>query len=347
MEDEPATSADERRREEINEIGRAVKVARNGRGWSLRRLAEVAGLSASLLSAVETGKIVPTVGSLFAISDALDQPAEAFFPARRRPAVPDVELILENAVDPGTTVARPVESIEGGIDREQTAAAPATAPLLQPANGDRSAPRTVGRPVESTRPASRSILRSARVVSRRSSPVPTAKAMPSAPASDTGSESGPHRSVAAITGAVPLRPDRREGSPGVAVRRLGERPSMTLEDGSTWTLPVDLTDGIGQVIEVSIPAGAGIAAPTQRAPARPPSPPPDTGISTRHRVRDRAMTLLVTRGRLRVDAAFGETTLESGDSVVISAGVPHRVIADQQDSAACLIFITGDWDGTL
>jgi transcriptional regulator with XRE-family HTH domain len=52
-------------------IGGRVRQERQARGWSLDRLAEVAGVSRRLLVNVEQGAANPSVGTLLRISDAL------------------------------------------------------------------------------------------------------------------------------------------------------------------------------------------------------------------------------------------------------------------------------------
>ena len=102
---------------------------------------------------------------------------------------------------------------------------------------------------------------------------------------------------------------------------------MVLEDGTIWSLPLEILSEIGQVIEVSVSAGSVPLA--------------------RHRVRDRAFTVMVTQGRLRIEAAFVGTVLEAGDSAVVSAGVPHRLVGLAESPTTFLVFICGEWDGKL
>lgn len=52
-------------------IGTRVRQERTGRGWTLDRLAEVAGVSRRMLVNVEQGAANPSVGTLLRISDAL------------------------------------------------------------------------------------------------------------------------------------------------------------------------------------------------------------------------------------------------------------------------------------
>lgn len=52
-------------------IGAQIRVARRARGQSLRQLAAELGVSASLLSQVENGKVQPSVATLYALVNAL------------------------------------------------------------------------------------------------------------------------------------------------------------------------------------------------------------------------------------------------------------------------------------
>lgn len=55
-----------------NQLGQRIREARLARGMSLRETAARAGISPSLLSQVETGKVQPSVSTLYAIVTCLD-----------------------------------------------------------------------------------------------------------------------------------------------------------------------------------------------------------------------------------------------------------------------------------
>lgn len=58
-------------------VGARVRAVREGRGLTTRALAALSGLSQSLLSDVENGRVLPSVASLYAIAEALGTgPAE-------------------------------------------------------------------------------------------------------------------------------------------------------------------------------------------------------------------------------------------------------------------------------
>lgn len=55
------------------ELGRQVRLARTGRGWTLKELSDASGISVSQLSSVERGAHLPSLESLLAISQALNE----------------------------------------------------------------------------------------------------------------------------------------------------------------------------------------------------------------------------------------------------------------------------------
>ena len=62
-------------------VGARIRRARTARGVSLRGLAREIGVSASLISQIETGKSQPSVSTLYAITTALSIPVESLFGA--------------------------------------------------------------------------------------------------------------------------------------------------------------------------------------------------------------------------------------------------------------------------
>ena len=63
-------------------IGEKLRDARTKRGLSLRKLAAMTDVSASLLSQIENQKANPSVRTLHSLADALGVPVDAFFPER-------------------------------------------------------------------------------------------------------------------------------------------------------------------------------------------------------------------------------------------------------------------------
>ena len=60
-----------------SELGRQIRLARTGRGWTLKELGEASGVSVSQLSSIERGAHLPSVESLAAVAVALDaRPSE-------------------------------------------------------------------------------------------------------------------------------------------------------------------------------------------------------------------------------------------------------------------------------
>jgi len=62
-------------------LGRQIRLARTERGWTLKELSEVSGVSVSQLSSIERGAHLPSLESLLAISQALSAPASEWFAA--------------------------------------------------------------------------------------------------------------------------------------------------------------------------------------------------------------------------------------------------------------------------
>jgi transcriptional regulator with XRE-family HTH domain len=63
----------------IAAIGARIRVERQRRGATVRGLARDVGVSASLISQIETGKSLPSVSTLYAITTALGVPVEDLF----------------------------------------------------------------------------------------------------------------------------------------------------------------------------------------------------------------------------------------------------------------------------
>ncbi|MER7796254.1 XRE family transcriptional regulator [Microbacterium sp. NPDC096154] len=94
----------------MNELGERIRRAREARGASLRAIAADAGISPSLLSQVETGKVRPSVSTLYAITtclglsvdDVLGAPSAARVPSAAATLVQRHEdepaLVMQNGV---------------------------------------------------------------------------------------------------------------------------------------------------------------------------------------------------------------------------------------------------------
>jgi transcriptional regulator with XRE-family HTH domain len=63
----------------VSAIGGRIRVERERRGISVRGLARDVGVSASLISQIETNKSLPSVSTLYAITTALNVPVEELF----------------------------------------------------------------------------------------------------------------------------------------------------------------------------------------------------------------------------------------------------------------------------
>ncbi|MFF7375139.1 helix-turn-helix domain-containing protein [Streptomyces massasporeus] len=87
-------------------VGARIRQARLERGTSLRALAREVGVSASLVSQIETGKSQPSVSTLYAITTALGISVESLFDAREtaRETVP--ETARETVPETGSKAVR-------------------------------------------------------------------------------------------------------------------------------------------------------------------------------------------------------------------------------------------------
>ncbi|MEU0201135.1 MULTISPECIES: XRE family transcriptional regulator [unclassified Streptomyces] len=93
-------------------VGERIRQARLERGTSLRALAREVGVSASLVSQIETGKSQPSVSTLYAITTALGISVESLFDARegaRAAALPAARGTVPHALaalaaDPGRRI---------------------------------------------------------------------------------------------------------------------------------------------------------------------------------------------------------------------------------------------------
>ena len=94
---------------EVPAIGERVRAERTRQGLSARALARDVGVSASLISQIETDKSQPSVSTLYAISTALGIPIGELFgdaPASARPeAAPAAVAVAAAAEDPAAGAA--------------------------------------------------------------------------------------------------------------------------------------------------------------------------------------------------------------------------------------------------
>lgn len=119
-------------------IGERVRVERVRLGWTVRGLAREVGVSASLISQIETGKSQPSVSTLFAITTALDISIEALFSADGH------EQAGANGVDTGGSAQLAEVTSRGGLapDPGRNPAVTTAAELAGAGTGER---RTFGR----------------------------------------------------------------------------------------------------------------------------------------------------------------------------------------------------------
>jgi transcriptional regulator with XRE-family HTH domain/quercetin dioxygenase-like cupin family protein len=82
-------------------VGARIRQARTAKGVSLRALARDVGVSASLVSQIETGKSQPSVSTLYAITTALGISLESLFDAAESTAAPPLAAASSAAAAPG------------------------------------------------------------------------------------------------------------------------------------------------------------------------------------------------------------------------------------------------------
>ncbi|MCD7443372.1 cupin domain-containing protein [Streptomyces lincolnensis] len=102
-------------------VGARIRRARLARGLGLRALAREVGVSASLVSQIETGKSQPSVSTLYAITTVLGISVESLFDAGEGEAAPVVaapgpvpQALAAFAADPG----RRIGPLVGRAERE-------------------------------------------------------------------------------------------------------------------------------------------------------------------------------------------------------------------------------------
>jgi transcriptional regulator with XRE-family HTH domain len=94
------TATDDGRRR--SRVGQRLRQARDDQGLSLRALAERIGVSASLISQVERGQVMPSVSTLYGIVRELDLSMDELF-AEPRTAPPAAEDHVDNPADPAAS----------------------------------------------------------------------------------------------------------------------------------------------------------------------------------------------------------------------------------------------------
>jgi transcriptional regulator with XRE-family HTH domain len=96
----------------LRALGQRIREERLKRGVSLRALAREVGVSASMISQIETGKSQPSVSTLYAITSALAMSIEDVF---REPPVP-LDVVFGPVVHPGE---REMLRLDSGVTWER------------------------------------------------------------------------------------------------------------------------------------------------------------------------------------------------------------------------------------
>ncbi|MGW0417761.1 helix-turn-helix domain-containing protein [Streptomyces sp. NPDC003015] len=117
-------------------VGARIRQARLERGLGLRALAREVGVSASLVSQIETGKSQPSVSTLYAITTALGISVESLFDGREAAAAREatvVHALAAFAADSGRRIGplvgpgeREVLELDSGVVWERLGHVPGT-----------------------------------------------------------------------------------------------------------------------------------------------------------------------------------------------------------------------------
>lgn len=96
-------------------IGEKLRAIRQEREMSLRELADKAEISASMLSQIETGKVFPSVRSLYGIAAALAVSVDYFFPEQGNNLVAQESLVSNEVGDLTASEMRDAK-LKGGTE---------------------------------------------------------------------------------------------------------------------------------------------------------------------------------------------------------------------------------------
>jgi transcriptional regulator with XRE-family HTH domain len=121
----------------VPSVGARIRRARLERGLGLRALAREVGVSASLVSQIETGKSQPSVSTLYAITTALGISVESLFEVRETAAAASSATVMhalaDFSADPGRRIGplvtpgeRDVLELDSGVVWERLGHVPGT-----------------------------------------------------------------------------------------------------------------------------------------------------------------------------------------------------------------------------
>lgn len=105
-------------------LGRRIRAGREARGISLREFARRLTVSPSLISQIENGRVMPSVGTLYAIANELDLSFDVMFnPAGQADPSPDAADSIAPVEDPASRVLRAADRktirLSGGVQWER------------------------------------------------------------------------------------------------------------------------------------------------------------------------------------------------------------------------------------
>lgn len=100
----------------VPDVGAQVRALRQGRGLSLRTLAELCDLSPNTISLIERGETSPSVSTLHRLATALGVPITAFFERRAEPVQVVLTRVAERSCSGNVHVL--LESLGAGLKEQ-------------------------------------------------------------------------------------------------------------------------------------------------------------------------------------------------------------------------------------
>jgi transcriptional regulator with XRE-family HTH domain/quercetin dioxygenase-like cupin family protein len=280
-------------------IGERLRQARMRRGMTVRGLARLVDVSASLISQIETGKSSPSVSTLYAITAALDI---------------SVEDVFGNEGTAARTAGTASEALPGG------AARPERAPVAT--NGSTG---TVTEPGVAPSPV---VVASAPAFLAAATGF--ASSAPTAPASATGAPATATLPAGVVHGSADRSADSpaNQGLRQLSQRRrvgpvvpAGEREVLHLDSGVTWELLGQLPDAHVDFIRITYsPGGSSSGA----------------GVLMRHSGTEWGHML---SGQLTLTLGFDQYVLNPGDSVSFDCSTPHSYANHGSEPAVGVWFV--------
>jgi transcriptional regulator with XRE-family HTH domain/quercetin dioxygenase-like cupin family protein len=314
-------------------VGERLRDARLARGVGLRSLARDLGVSASLISQIETGKSQPSVSTLYAITSALGISIEYVFSPRGDPGPGQGEQTGQSP-DPGAA-AGPPTAAEPGSPAAAEAGPPATEPG-SPATADpgRAVTAAAGPPAGAVagavagapgRAAGAAAGQPDRAAGAAAGEPERAASEPGRAAAGSAGQAGPADPAAAgpglgaLLGALGATRGHRVGP----LVRPAQRQALTLDSGVTWQRLGHLPGIEVDFLLITYEPGGSSSS---------------TGLLMRHSGAEYGYLL---SGELLLTLGFDEHRLVAGDSICFESTQPHRYCNEGSVAAVGVWFVLG------